>query len=307
MSFLTRPAEETPEKPPQAVIEVRGAHAHYSTASGPLPVLNGVDLTVRSGEVLAVVGPSGCGKTTLLRVLQGLTTLDAGSATIRGRGPESTATDSGYVFQQPSLFPWWSVRKNIEFGLRLRSHARRLTASQRRGQADRLLDMVGLTGFHDFRPAALSGGMQQRVNLARALAIDPVVLLLDEPFSAVDTLTRERLQRVLSQTLDALGTAAVIVTHDIHEAVFLGDRVAVMSERPGRIVETFEVGEDRPRSEAFQHSEYLGAVSARIYERLKSSDERASESEFARKFTRTTPVSPAGRSRQTLRRDTPDA
>jgi ABC-type nitrate/sulfonate/bicarbonate transport system ATPase subunit len=295
MSFLARSEQDRTHQPPdgESVIEVRDAHAHYSTVSGPLPVLGGVDLTVRRGEVLAVVGPSGCGKTTLLRVLQGLAALDTGTATIQGRGPDSATPDSGYVFQQPSLFPWWSVRKNIEFGLRLRSHTRRLTAGARRDQADRLLDMVGLTGFADFRPAALSGGMQQRVNLARALAIDPVVLLLDEPFSAVDTLTRERLQRVLSGTLDALGTAAVIVTHDIHEAVFLGDRVAVMSERPGRIVETFEVGEDRPRTEEFQHSEALAAVSARIYQRLKTSDERASESEFAR-------------TRQPLRREKPD-
>ncbi|WP_041999999.1 ABC transporter ATP-binding protein [Streptomyces sp. AcH 505] len=286
MSFLTRSRQDPVRQPvpteSDGVIEVREAHAHYPTASGPLPVLNGVDLTVRKGEVLAVVGPSGCGKTTLLRVLQGLTTLDSGTATIQGHGPDSATPDSGYVFQQPSLFPWWSVAKNVEFGLRLRSHTRRLTAAARREQAERLLDMVGLTGFHHFRPAALSGGMQQRVNLARALAIDPVVLLLDEPFSAVDTLTRERLQRVLSHTLDTLGTAAVIVTHDIHEAVFLGDRVAVMSERPGRIVETFEVDQDRPRTEEFQHSEYLAAVSARIYQRLKTSDERASESEFAR-------------------------
>jgi ABC-type nitrate/sulfonate/bicarbonate transport system ATPase subunit len=270
------------------VIEVRDAHAHYATVSGPLPVLGGVDLRVRRGEVLAVVGPSGCGKTTLLRVLQGLATLDSGTVTIQGRSPSSTTTDSGYVFQQPLLFPWWSVLKNIEFGLRLRAHTPRLSRAERREQAQRLLDMVGLTGFHDFRPSALSGGMQQRVNLARALAIDPVVLLLDEPFSAVDTLTRERLQRVLSETLHAVGTAAVIVTHDIHEAVFLGDRVAVMSERPGRIVETFTVDETRPRTEEFQHSEYLAAVSAAIYQRLKNGDERTNARETARTVSTTT-------------------
>lgn len=262
--------EATPAAP---VIEVRAAHAHYRTVSGPLPVLREVHLTVRRGEVLAIVGPSGCGKTTLLRALQGLATVDSGTVTVQGRPPAATTTESGYVFQQPLLFPWWSVRKNIEFGLRLGSHSQRLSRAARRERAHRLLDLVGLTGFHDFRPSALSGGMQQRVNLARALAVDPVVLLLDEPFSAVDTLTRERLQRVLSETLHTLGTAAVIVTHDIREAVFLGDRVAVMSERPGRIVQTFTVAEGRPRTEEFQHGEYLSAVAARIYQRLKSGDE----------------------------------
>jgi ABC-type nitrate/sulfonate/bicarbonate transport system ATPase subunit len=292
MSFLGRsyepaaPSKRGPAaEPPQPVIDVRGARAHYATASGPLPVLDGVDLTVGRGEVVAVVGPSGCGKTTMLRALQGLVGVDSGSVTVQGRAPGGRTgggpgDDSGYVFQQPSLFPWWSVRKNIEFGLRLRAHSRRESAVERREHADRLLELVGLAGFRDFRPAALSGGMQQRVNLARALAIDPAVLLLDEPFSAVDTLTRERLQRVLSRTLHTLGTAAVIVTHDIREAVFLADRVAVMSERPGRIVETFTVGEAHPRSEDYQQGEELAAISTRVYRRLRSSDEKAHASEL---------------------------
>ncbi|MCF3961710.1 ABC transporter ATP-binding protein [Streptomyces fuscigenes] len=287
------------------VIEVYGAYAHYGTASGPLPVLDGVDLAVGRGEVLAVVGPSGCGKTTLLKSLQGLAALDRGSVTLQGRPPAAGRTDTGYVFQQPSLFPWWSVRKNIEFGLRLRAHSGRPSAARRRARADELLELVGLTGFHDFRPAALSGGMQQRVNLARALATDPVALLLDEPFSAVDTLTRERLQRVLSATLHALGTAAVIVTHDIHEAVFLGDRVAVMSERPGRIVETFEVEEKRPRTEEFQHGEYLAALSARVYQRLRSGDERASASELT--MNREPVAAPSPEPRRPLSKGTADA
>jgi ABC-type nitrate/sulfonate/bicarbonate transport system ATPase subunit len=254
------------------VIELREARAHYDTASGSLPVLDDVSLTVRAGEVLAIVGPSGCGKTTLLRALQGLITLDSGSVDVHG-----DASQGGYVFQQPSLMPWWSVRKNVDFGLRLRSHRARLGSAQRRQRVDTLLEMVGLTGFENFRPAALSGGMQQRVNLARALAIDPAVLLLDEPFSAVDTLTRERLQRVLSATLDTLGTAAVIVTHDIREAVFLGDRVAVMSERPGRIVEIFDVDEARPRTEDYQHGEYLAALSRKVYDQLKAGTSNKSD------------------------------
>ncbi len=265
----------------ELVIDVHAANAHYPTASGPLPVLDSVDLQVHRGEVLAVVGPSGCGKTTLLRAMQGLATVDSGEITVHGRTPDRSM-DSGYVFQQPSLFPWWSVRRNIEFGLRLRSHRGRVPAHERRERVDQLIDLVGLTGFDDFRPAGLSGGMQQRVNLARALAVDPAVLLLDEPFSAVDTLTRERLQRVLSATLDTLGTAAVIVTHDISEAVFLGDRVAVMSERPGHIVAVFDVPATRPRTEDFQHSEELAALAALIYQRLKAGDERAAAEATAR-------------------------
>ena len=271
----TTAAPATTVDRPEPVIELRGATVGYRTADGELPVLDGVDLAVGPGEVLAVVGPSGCGKTTLLRVLQGLLTLDAGSVDVQGGAPGTGRAETGYVFQQPSLFPWWSVRRNVEFGLRLRAHRGRVPPARRRDRARELLDLVGLGGFEDFRPAALSGGMQQRVNLARALAVDPAVLLLDEPFSAVDTLTRERLQRVLAETLRALGTAAVLVTHDIGEAVFLGDRVAVMSARPGRIVATFEVPEPRPRTEEFQHSERLAGIGARIYRRLRDSGRHA--------------------------------
>ena len=259
------------------VIDVVGVRASYPTTSGRLPVLDTVDLRVDSGEVVAVVGPSGCGKTTLLRAVQGLAPVDAGSIAVSGRAPGAKGVETGYAFQQPLLYPWWTVRRNVEFGLRLTARKRVATAD-RRERVDRLIELVGLAGFEAFRPAALSGGMQQRVNLARALAIDPAVLLLDEPFSAVDTLTRERLQRVLADTLTTLGTAAVLVTHDIDEAVFLADRVAVMSERPGRIVATFDIDPLGPRDEEFQHSERLATMSRRIYETLKAGDERAERS-----------------------------
>ncbi|MFI6347424.1 ABC transporter ATP-binding protein [Streptomyces sp. NPDC050560] len=298
------PGVATAERP-RPVIEVSGARAHYRTAGGELPVLDGVDLAVGRGEVLAVVGPSGCGKTTLLRALQGLVPLSGGAVAVQGRAPGDGRAATGYVFQQPSLFPWWSVRKNVEFGLRLRAHDGGMPPARRRARALELLDLVGLGGFEGFRPAALSGGMQQRVNLARALAVDPAVLLLDEPFSAVDTLTRERLQRVLAESLRTLGTAAVIVTHDIGEAVFLGDRVAVMSERPGRITETFEVDEVRPRTEEFQHSEQLAAIGARVYRRLsRGGEERAAAAGRPR------PTETTGRrdaARRSPKRDKPHA
>lgn len=250
------------------VLTLRAVGVRYDTPAGPLQVLSGIDLVVAPGEVLAVVGPSGCGKTTLLRAIQGLQPVDSGSISFRAADART-----GYVFQRASLYPWWNVRRNVEFGLRLR-RARRSRAGRSREDAKRILALVGLAGFEDFRPAALSGGMQQRVNLARALVVEPDVLLLDEPFSALDALTREHLQRVLRSTLDALGTAAIIVTHDIREAVFLGDRIAVMGARPGRIVGEHVIDHGR-RDEVFQHGEALAAYARDVYDHLSATSQTA--------------------------------
>jgi ABC-type nitrate/sulfonate/bicarbonate transport system ATPase subunit len=260
---MTAPARDT-EVAAEPLIEVRGAGVAY----GDLRAFTGIDLAVRPGEIVSVVGPSGCGKTTLLRAIQRLTPVTEGSVTVRSER-DGAPPEIGYVFQQPTLLPWASVYRNVEFGLRLRARRERLDAARRRERVARLLDLVGLAEFAEYRPAALSGGMRQRVNLARALAVDPTVLLLDEPFSAVDTLTRERLQRVLAETLHTLGTTAILVTHDIREAVFLGDRVIVLRARPGTVVADVRVDAPHPRTDAYQHGPEISRRARHIYELLR--------------------------------------
>jgi NitT/TauT family transport system ATP-binding protein len=240
-------------------------------AYGPLRVLEDITLAVAEGETVAIVGPSGCGKSTLLRIILGLETASAGEIVPHGRGADEMAL----VFQQPSLSPWWTVRQNVEFGLRLRIRSGTVTAEERRRRVTELLAAVDLTDFADYRPDKLSGGMRQRVNLARALAIQPGVLLLDEPFSAVDALTKERLQLMLADVLTRFETAALLVTHDIREAVFLADRVVVLGERPARIVHITTVEHRGPRDADFQHSPELAVIAQDVYEHLQLAGARA--------------------------------
>ncbi len=234
-----------------------------------------LDLDIHPGEFLTLLGASGCGKTTVLRMIQGLEAPTGGDVLVAGGQPGAAGSEVGFVFQQPSLFPWWTVRQNVGFGLRLAVRAGRFSPAERDRKVRDMLELVGLERFADYTPAQLSGGMQQRVNLARALAIEPRVLLLDEPFSAVDALSKERLQVTLSALLAQLGTTAVMVTHDIREAVFLGSRVVVMSARPGRIVESVEVNVPRPRSTEFQRSTELTAIAQQVYGSLRLTDELA--------------------------------
>ncbi len=265
------PAPGTDEATPgtDEVVSVRNVSKQFVVEGRTVPVLDDVSMSVRQGSTVSIVGPSGCGKTTLLRMIQGLETTFSGDITILGLAPSSAEIDAGFVFQQPSLFPWFTVKRNIEFGLRLRARRGRVSADQRDQRVLELLELVGLSDFATYRPHQLSGGMQQRVNLARALAIDPAVLLLDEPFSAVDTLTRERLQLVLERSLAELGTTAILVTHDIREAVFLGSKVVVMGNRPGQILTEVSVDEKRPRDQEFQHGSELAAISEEIYAHLQ--------------------------------------
>jgi NitT/TauT family transport system ATP-binding protein len=232
---------------------------------GELRVLEEITLAVAEGETVAIVGPSGCGKSTLLRIVLGLEAASSGEVVPHAGGTDETAL----VFQQPSLFPWWTVRQNVEFGLRLRVRAGRVGADERRARVDELLAAVGLADFGHHKPDTLSGGMRQRANLARALAIQPGVLLLDEPFSAVDALTKERLQLMLAEVLARFQTAAILVTHDIRESVFLADRVVVLGERPARIVHVAEVEHFGPRDVAFQHSPELAVIAQDVYEHLQ--------------------------------------
>jgi NitT/TauT family transport system ATP-binding protein len=204
--------------------------------------LSGVDLLVRPQEFVSLVGPSGCGKTTVLKVIAGLLDPTAGRVTVNGTAVTGTGVDRGVVFQQPSLLPWRTVRQNILESLRFAGVAR----SQRPGRADKYLEMVGLSGFVDHYPGELSGGMQQRVGIARALALEPSVLLMDEPFGALDAITRQHMQTELMRIWSQEKRSVLFVTHSIEEALLLSDRVVVMAD--GAVRADVAVPLERPRS-----------------------------------------------------------
>ncbi|MGW1738883.1 ABC transporter ATP-binding protein [Nocardia sp. NPDC001965] len=204
----------------------------YPGGDAPVQVLAPTDLTVADGEFVCVVGPSGCGKTTLLHILAGFTEPTGGTIRVGGEPVTGPDPDRGVVFQQPTLYPWLSVRRNVEFGPRARGIAR----ARRRAEADRLLRLVGLDHLGDRRPYELSGGQQQRVQIARVLINDPQIILMDEPFGALDALTREKLQNELRTLWRERRKTVLFVTHSIDEALLLGTRVIVMGAQPGRII-----------------------------------------------------------------------
>ncbi len=210
-----------------------------------LKVLRNVSFDVRHGEIVSLIGESGCGKTTLLRIIQGLVRLDSGSVLVDGLCVAAPGRDRGFVFQQASLLPWRTARRNVEFGLELQGVDR----AERGQRATRLLELVGLGQSADQFPHQLSGGMQQRVGLARALAIDPAVLLMDEPFSALDAQTREALQIELMRIHERTEKTTLFVTHDLDEAIYLSDRVVVLAAKPGRVKRVISVPFTHPRPE----------------------------------------------------------
>ena len=213
------------------------------TFAGTVEAVRPTDLSFAAGQTTALVGPSGCGKSTLLRMVAGLEQPTAGTVTIGGLPPADTLRKAGLsiAFQDPSLLPWRSVRQNIELALDL---ARR---AKQPGEIDQLIQLVGLDGFADTRPAELSGGMRQRAAIARALSTQPALLLLDEPFGAVDELTRRQLANDLPGIWEARGTTTILVTHSVSEAVMLSDRIVDLSPRPAGIVDDIAVDLPRPR------------------------------------------------------------
>jgi NitT/TauT family transport system ATP-binding protein len=213
-------------------------------ASGAVTVFEDLDLAVRDGEALSILGPSGCGKTTLLRCMHGLAGIDGGRIVIDGVEVRAPSRKVAMVFQHFGLMPWKRVRENVAYGLEL-AHLPRATIDER---VDRYIEMVGLRGFERAYPYALSGGMQQRVGLARALAVEPDVLLMDEPFGSLDALTREVLQNELLRIYQEHPRTMVFITHSIEEAIALGDRVVVLSARPARVREILAVDIPRPRT-----------------------------------------------------------
>jgi len=216
-----------------AAVEAAGLTKIFTSRSGDVTALSGIDLVVRAGEFVSLIGPSGCGKSTLLRLIADLDTPTSGELSVFGKAPRAAreAQDYGIAFQQAGLLPWRTVQANVELPLELHGEGK----ASRRERARELLALVGLSDFAASFPHQLSGGMQQRVAIARSLAERPSLLLMDEPFGALDEMTRERMQNELVRISTDSGAAVVFVTHSIPEAVFLSDRVVVMSPRPGRI------------------------------------------------------------------------
>jgi NitT/TauT family transport system ATP-binding protein len=227
----------------EAILRVRGLKKVFE-GSPPVVALDGVDLDVFEGELLCIVGPSGCGKTTLLRILAGLERPTEGEALVRGRPIEGPGPDRVMVFQDYVLFPWRTVLGNVLFGLELKEMPRRKAVEK----AMKYIKLVGLEGFENAYPHELSTGMRQRVALARALACDPDVLLMDEPLSALDAQTRNYMQEELVRIWEETKKTIVLVTHSVEEAVYLGDRIAVLTARPAKVKSVVEVNLERPRN-----------------------------------------------------------
>ena len=225
-------------------VRISVEHATKRFALGAVTVFEGLDLAVRDGETLCILGPSGCGKTTLLRCMHGLARIDDGRIVIDGTPVRSPSRNVAMVFQHFGLMPWKRVRENVAYGLEL-AGVPKATIQQR---VERYIDMVGLRGFESSYPNELSGGMQQRAGLARALALEPDILLMDEPFGSLDALTREILQDELLRIYQLAPRTMVFITHSIEEAIAMGDRILVLSARPARVRELFQVDIPRPRT-----------------------------------------------------------
>jgi NitT/TauT family transport system ATP-binding protein len=255
-------------------ISVTDLHVTFRSRQGLVAALAGLTLDIAAGELACVVGPSGCGKTTLLRVLAGLQSADAGQAWIQPA--DAARPTAGMVFQNGGVFPWYTVAENVGYGLRMRG----IAPAQRAPIVRRWLAEIGLERFADAYPAQLSGGMLQRVGLARAFAYDPAVLLMDEPFAALDAQNRLLLQQTLLRQWEGDGRTVLFVTHGIDEALTLGDRVYVMSARPGRIIATIEVPFQRPRDAAALRSDpRFGALYGEIWSVLRDEVARARDAE----------------------------
>jgi NitT/TauT family transport system ATP-binding protein len=237
-------------------IEVRDLGIRFASRGTSVDAVQGVSVHVQPGEFVSLIGPSGCGKSTLLNAVAGFLEPSSGQALLDGQAIRGPGSDRGVVFQQYSLFPWMTVRRNVEFGLKLKG----LSAMECESQARTLLGLAGLLHFENHYPEQLSGGMKQRVGIVRALATSPQVLLMDEPFGALDAQTRVVMQEILTNMWQRLRISVLFITHDIDEAVFLSDRIYVMTARPGRIKSEIVVPLPRPRSPEMTASPQFAAV-----------------------------------------------
>ena len=236
----------------------------FPTAAGPMRVVDGVDFDIRQGEFVSIIGPSGCGKTTLMNILGGFVAPTRGQVLLDGKPVASPGPDRGVIFQEYGVFPWLTVRGNIEFGLRLA--ANRAHAAQRSEIVARYLALMGLTDFADHFPKHLSGGMRQRLALARAYAVQPQFLLMDEPFGALDAQTRSAMQDLLLQVLEREGKTVLLITHSVDEAIYLSSRIVVVTARPARVRTIIDVPFAYPRREAVHEDPRFAALRAQIRE-----------------------------------------
>ncbi|WP_205835225.1 ABC transporter ATP-binding protein [Microbacterium salsuginis] len=248
---LAPPVTDTEVDRPIPRLQIRGIGRDFHTKAGVTHAVSGIDLDIRIGEFVALIGRSGCGKTTLLRMIGGLLAPSSGTIAVDGRQlwrdgrvEASAVTRLGFVFQESNLFPWFSVLDNIALPLKIRG----VRKAERRARAAELAGLVGLAGFENSYPRELSGGMRQRAAIARALSTEPDLLLMDEPFGALDALTRERMNLELQRIVLETNSTVVFVTHDIPEAVFLADRVVHLTPRPGRIRQILPVDFEKPRT-----------------------------------------------------------
>jgi NitT/TauT family transport system ATP-binding protein len=263
-------------------IVVKDLHKEFTKRDGGIHIaIDQLSLGVKPAEFVSVIGPSGCGKTTFIRILAGLIPFDSGEVLIDDKPVTGPGTDRAMVFQTFNLLPWRTVLKNIELGLE--STARRITPEERTKRAMEAIELVGLRNFEKFYPFEISGGMQQRTGLARALATDPEVLLMDEPFASVDAQTREFLQDELLRIWAKTRKTIVFITHSIDEAVYLSDRVFVLTPSPARVLNEFEVPLKHPRWEYdAKATEEYGSLRSKIWHILKNSVERERDSRRAK-------------------------
>ena len=261
-------AEDRAEVRSRPVIDVRTLSLTFETADGPVYALSEVDLTVNAGDFVSFIGPSGCGKTTLLRVIADLERQTAGQISVNGVSPHEArrARAYGYVFQAPALYPWRTVERNVMLPLEIMG----MTSAERHHRAARYLDLVNLKGFEKKFPWQLSGGMQQRVSIARALSFEPDLLLMDEPFGALDEITRDHLNEQLLRLWERTGKTVIFVTHSIPEAVFLSSKIVVMSPRPGRIIDVIDCNLPPDRTLDSRESQDFAEIAHRVREGLRA-------------------------------------
>ncbi len=261
----------------EPIVEIRALDKRFATADGATIALEAIDLTIRAGEFVSLIGPSGCGKSTLLRLIGDLTRPSSGTVRVNGKPADQARRDRDYGmgFQAPVLFDWRTIEQNVKLPLEIVG----IDRAQRDQRAAQMLELVELTEFGRRHPWQLSGGMQQRAAIARALAFEPKLLLMDEPFGALDEMTRERMNDELLRIWERTGTTIVFVTHSIPEAVFLSSRVAVMSRRPGRITSVIEVDLPRPRNDATRETERYFELVTGVREALRARDGPTTASE----------------------------
>lgn len=248
------------------LIELKNVYKEFYSKSGePIKVLHNINLSINKGEIYCLLGPSGCGKSTILKLLAGFDKVSKGAILVGQKEITGISPDRAVVFQTPNLFPWLTVYENISYGLKMK----KVKVSEIKGKVERFIEAVGLKGYEQHYPYQLSGGMQQRVAIARALVNDPTVLLMDEPFAALDAQTRLIMQELVLRVWAEFKTTILFITHDVDEAIFLGDRIGVMSRHPGEIAVELQVDIPRPRSLDVMTTQKFIDIKSRIFKQLQ--------------------------------------